>query len=172
MTRVCPGCGLAHPSGKSYPQQDGRFNSSPECWELFGELSAYTLSHGDPKFIHQHAVDAWQLQHAVPSKSNIGIAFSLIGLYLALERGYTGREVQLAHMRLGRTKRNWGDFDIPSARARLTVADVLGADPGPARDAMLIEWASAVWENWTHSHAWTRKTCASLLRSHLTGSST
>ena len=162
MIRVCPGCGIERASGGNLPE--GRHNSSPECWELFGELSAYTLTHGDPRFIHQHAVDTWQLQHALPSKSNIGIAFSLIGLYLALEKGYTGRQVQLAHMELGLTKRNWGDFEIPSTRAALTVADVLLADGGAARDAMLMQWAGSVWANWKHAHAWTADTCARLLR--------
>ena len=162
MISVCPGCGLERPSsGKSH---EGRYNSSAECWDLFGELSAYTLTHGDPKFIHQHAVDTWQAQHAVVSKSNIGIAFSLIGLYLALEKGYTGRKVQLAHMELGRTKRQWGDFEIPTTRATLTVFDVLRAHAGPARDAKLMQWAAAVWATWNHAHAWTVETCARLLR--------
>jgi hypothetical protein len=167
----CTGCGasLAASAGQSLHD---RYNSSPECWELFGELSAYTLSHGDPRFIHQHAVDTWQLQHAMVSKSNIGIAFSLIGLYLALEKGCTGRQVQLAHMELGRTKRNWGDFEIPSSRAALTVVDVLRADPGPARDGELMQWAAAVWANWNHAYAWSRETCAKLLPSHFTGNST
>jgi hypothetical protein len=159
---VCPGCGVEQASKGTSPE--GRHNSSPECWGLFGELSAYTLAHGDPKFIHQHAVDAWQLQHAMTSKSNIGIAFSLIGLYLALERKYTGRQVQLAHMELGRTKRNWGDFAIPSSRAALTVADVLRIEPGSARDAMLMQWAASVWASWNHAHDWTVETCARLLR--------
>ncbi len=161
MIHVCPGCGVERASGGK--PHEVRFNSSAECWELFGELSAYTLSHGDPKFIHQHAVDTWQLQHARPSKSNIGIAFSLIGLYLALEKKYTGRQVQLAHMQLGRTKRSWGDFEIPGSFASLTVADVLRADPGPARDTMLIDWAAAVWKHWDHAHTWTAQTCAHLL---------
>jgi hypothetical protein len=160
---ACPGCGVSLPSSGKSPE--GRYHSSPECWELFGELSAYTLSHGHPRFIHQHAVDAWQLQHAKPSKSNIGIAFSLIGLYLALEKGYTGRQVQLAHMALGRTKRNWGDFKIPSSHATLTVADVLRAESGDARDARLMEWAAAVWASWSHAHAWTMEACTRLLRS-------
>jgi hypothetical protein len=126
-------------------------------------LSAYTLTHGDPRFIHQHAVDAWQLQHAVVTKSNIGIAFSLIGLYLALEKGQTGRQAQLAHMKLGTPKRKWGSFEIPSTRATLTVVDVLAASPGAIRDARLMEWARAVWESWPHAHEWTRETCRRLL---------
>lgn len=163
MNSVCPGCGASLASSAGQARHD-RYNSLPECWELFGELSAYTLSHGDPRFIHQHAVDTWQLQHAMVSKSNIGIAFSLIGLYLALEKGYTGRQVQLAHMELGRTKRSWGDFEIPSSRAALTVADVLQAEPGSVRDARLMQWAAAVWANWNYAHARTAETCLRLLR--------
>ena len=165
MNRVCPGCGASLESSAAESRHD-RYNSSPACWELFGELSAYTLSHGHPRFIHQHAVDTWQLQHAMPSKSNIGIAFSLIGLYLALEKGYTGRQVQLMHMELGRTKRDWGDFEVPSSPAALTVADVLRAGPGNSRDAMLMQWAAAVWANWNRAHAWTAETCSRLLRAH------
>lgn len=161
MTSACPGCGLELPAAEGALHD--RYNSSPACWQLFGELSAYTLSHSDPRFIHQHAVDTWQAQHAVSAGPNIGIAFSLIGLYLALEKGYTGRQVQLAHMQLGKTKRQWGEFIIPSTRAALTVRDVLDVEPGPARDLKLIEWARAVWVNWSHARPWTLETCARLL---------
>jgi hypothetical protein len=157
---VCPGCGIELPSsGKS---AETRHNASAECWALFGELSAYTLSHGERKFIHQHAVDAWQAQHVVASKSNIGLAFSLIGLYLALEKGYTGRQVQLAHMELGRTKRRWAWFD-PPAEYRLVVVDVLHAETGADRDAVLMKWAASVWEAWSHAQGWTRQACAQYL---------
>jgi len=163
VTLVCPGCGVEQPAtGKPL---ETRYHASAECWALFGELSAYTLSHGDPKFIHQHAVDAWQAQHMVESKSNIGIAFSLIGLYLAIEKGYTGRQAQLAHLRLGRTKRQWGTFEMPRERAALTVLDVVNAAPGPDRDAMLMKWAASVWASWSHTHPWAAETCARLLRS-------
>lgn len=159
---ICPGCGSdLPPTGAA---AESRYNSSRECWEKFGELSAYTLARGDPRFIHQHAVDAWQAQHAVITKSNIGIAFSLLGLYLALEKNYTGRRVQLAHMQLSRPKRDWGDFQIPRERAKLTVLDVLQAEPGPPRDARLMEWAAAVWATWTGARAWTIDTCARLLK--------
>jgi hypothetical protein len=101
---VCPGCGL------DLPGQGGlsdRFNASEECWRLYGELSAYTLTRAGSGFIHQHAVDSYGAQHAGGASSNIGTAFSLIGLYLALEKGYTGRQVQLAHMQLARLKKPW-----------------------------------------------------------------
>jgi hypothetical protein len=44
------------------------------------ELSAYTLTHSDPSFIHQHVVDAFAVQHATRRSKAIGVAFGLIGL--------------------------------------------------------------------------------------------
>lgn len=162
MNTVCPGCGIEQPS---LGQTSGmRHNCSPECWDLFGQLSAYTLSHGGAGFIHQHAVDTWQAQHVLASKSNIGLAFSLIGLYLALEKGYTGRRVQLAHMELGRTKRQWAWFEPPAERPMLTVLDVLHTQPGKDRDAMIMKWAAAVWASWSHAHGWTKQCCAEHLK--------
>jgi hypothetical protein len=145
------------------PSSEIRFNATPECWTSFGELSAYTTTHGDPKFIHQHAVDAWQAQHVVKSKSNIGVAFSLIGLYLGLEKGFSGRQVQLAHMTLGRSKRQWPWFDPPVDRTWLTVVDVLHAEPGVNRDVVLMQWAATVWRAWGHAQAWTKQISAQLL---------
>jgi hypothetical protein len=95
------------------------------------ELSAYTLGHGDSSFIHQHVVDAFAAQHATPRSNAIGVAFALIGLYLHLERGYTGRAVQRTHMRLARKRRQWPTFDPPAERGALTVVDVMSSPPGP-----------------------------------------
>jgi len=87
----------------------------------------------------------------------------LIGLHLALEKGYTGRQVQLAHMELGRTKRTWAWFDPPT-EYRMTVADVLQAEPGAERDTVLMEWAAAVWQSWNHAQDWTRQACLRYLK--------
>jgi hypothetical protein len=46
----------------------------------------------------------------------------------------------------------------------MTVADVLQADPGAARDAMLMEWAAAVWASWSHAQDWTRQACLQYLK--------
>jgi hypothetical protein len=53
--------------------------------DLFHELSFYTLSHGDPAFIHQNSVDAYTAQHADETTKPIAVVFALIGLYLHLE---------------------------------------------------------------------------------------
>jgi hypothetical protein len=148
MKTPCPGCGL--------PDAD-------QCQQLFNELSAYTLTHGGREFIHQHVVDAHGAQHGGGSPSNIRLAFSLIGLYLALEKGYTGREVQLAHMRLGKTRRQYPAHPRPAEFAKLTVADPMGAEPGKPRDEMILKWAAAVWDSWASAQPWTRETVTKLL---------
>ena len=116
------------------------------------ELSYYTLAHGEPAFIHQHLVDAYGAQHVRPSKSTIGATFALAGLYLALERGFTGRQVQQMHMRMARTSKAWPGFEAPADAGPLTVADVLAVPPGPTRDQELMRWCASVWAAWSPQH--------------------
>lgn len=60
--------------------------------QTYHELSAYTLTHGDATFIHQHVVDAWAAQNAHADSKPIGVFFALVGLYLHIEQEFTGRE--------------------------------------------------------------------------------
>ena len=147
--RICPGCGV------SLPRTDapaGRFNASNECWQLYGELTIYTLAQGYEPFIHQLMVDTYGAQHAGPASKPIGTAFALIGLYLAIERGYTGRQVQHMHMLLANRSKAWPTFAPPAHRGDVTVADVVREQPGPKRDQMLEQWARAVWAAWHAEH--------------------
>jgi hypothetical protein len=108
LTTVCPGCGLILP--REHCDPPNHFNASGECWQLFSDLSWYTIAKQDTEFIHQHAVGSYETQHAGEPTRNITVAFGLIGLYLALEKGYTGKQVQRAHMQIakaGRTGRGW-----------------------------------------------------------------
>ena len=101
-------------------------------------------------------------QHAGSSK-NITTAFALIGLYLATERGYTGKMVRRAHMALARRERRWPRLEPPEHRGSLTVQDVLRAAPGPGRGETLREWAASVWQAGEKSHDWVRDAVNRLL---------
>jgi len=115
--------------------------------ELYNELAYYTLAHGDPSFIHQLVVDAFTAQHADENTKPIAITFALIGLYLHLEKGYTGRQVQLAHMKLaGGGKRQWPKFALPDEKGAIWASDVLAAPPGPERDRAIERWCASVWD--------------------------
>jgi len=124
------------------------------------EMTYYTLAHGDPKFIHQHLVDAYGAQHVRQSNSAIGAAFALAGLYLAVERGFTGRQVQQTHMRMARTRKPWPRFVPPEDVGPLTVADVVAVEPGPRRDEKLMEWCASVWRAWSSAHGRVRQMVA------------
>ncbi len=114
--------------------------------ESFDELCAYTLTRGDLAFIHQHAVDAFAAQTADKRTVPIKLTFALVGLYLHVERGFTGREVQHAHMRVARRKRVWPSFALPRDRGSITAAHVLARAAGATRDDAIHSWCAAVWE--------------------------
>lgn len=114
--------------------------------EQYLELSYYTLSHPDASFIHQHIVDAQAAQTADENTKPIKITFALVGLFLYLERGFTGKQVQQAHVEMSKNKIQWPKLSLPAARGRIAVADVLAVSPGAERDEMIGKWCETVWE--------------------------
>jgi Family of unknown function (DUF5946) len=113
--------------------------------EAFQELCFYTLSHVGDEFLHQHAVDAFAVQTATTASKPISLIFGLAGLFLLIEKGMTGWEVQRFHMKMARYKRPWPEIPLPDARGALTVHDVLRVEPGPERDTCIMEWCRSVW---------------------------
>jgi hypothetical protein len=114
--------------------------------EAYDELCGYTLTHGDPAFIHQHVIDAFAAQTATDTSKPIHVTFALVGLYLYLEKGFTGRQVQQVHQQLARHRGNWPSFILPSTRGQLTAIDVMKAPEGPRRDRTIHDWCAAVWD--------------------------
>ena len=113
--------------------------------DSFHELCGYTLTRGDATFIHQYVVDAYAAQHAGERTKPIKITFALVGLYLFLEHGFSGKEVQRAHMRLARPGRTWPTFVLPRHRGSMTAVDVMAAPEGTERDAAIHRWCTSVW---------------------------
>ena len=109
----------------------------------YDEVYVYTM--GRPEFILQHVVDAYAAQTASGNSKPIGIVFALVGLYLHVEKDFSGRQVQKAHMALGRRKRAWPIVDLPSDRGAMTVVDVLAASAGLERDKAIDAWCGCVW---------------------------
>ncbi len=161
LYQECPGCGVRLPASEARP--DERYHASAECWQLYGELSAYTLARGDSAFIHQHAVDAYGAQHVGERTRPIGAAFALIGLYFACEQGYSGRQVQRVHMLLAQRSKTWPRFVPPQRAEWLSVLDVMRKPPGEARDAMLRRWSESVWAAWSQEHERVKALAAKVL---------
>lgn len=110
---------------------------------VFDEVYVYTM--GRPGFILQHVVDAFAVQNANHDSKPIVVVFGLVGLYLHVEKEFSGRQVQEAHMRLGRRKREWPNIFFPEDRGTMTVVDVLAASAGPERDTAIENWCRDVW---------------------------
>ena len=75
----------------------------------------------------------------------IGIIFSLVRLYLHVERGFTGTQVQNAHRVMARVKRSWPDVAWPAERGHMTATSVMAKPEGQARDEAIDEWCREVW---------------------------
>jgi hypothetical protein len=125
----------------------------------YHELCGYTLTHGDLTFIHQHVVDAHAAQCADETTKAIGLTFALAGLYLHVEKGFSGRQVQRAHMQMARRKRQWPAFPLPGQRGSITALDVLAFAEGVERDSAIDDWCRSVWA----AYAASRPTVVNLL---------
>jgi len=130
--------------------------------EAFDELCAYTLQRGDAAFIHQHVVDAFAAQQADANTKPIKITFALVGLYLLIEKRWTGKQAQRAHMQMARRKHAWPTFALPRDRGAITPMDVLAAPAGAERDAAIHRWCREVWAAYSGSH----EAVGALLREH------
>jgi uncharacterized protein DUF5946 len=114
--------------------------------EGYEELAAYTLGRGDPAFIHQHVVDASAIQTATDETKPIRVAQALVGLYLHVVHGLTGRQVQRVHKLLADRRPAWPTFALPDDRGSMSASQVLAQPPGDARDRAIEAWATSTWE--------------------------
>jgi hypothetical protein len=126
----------------------------------YDELYVYTM--GRPTFILQHVVDANIAQTASAASKPIGVIFALAGLYLHLECGFSGAQVQRAHTTLAARKREWPAIRLPEQRGSITPRDVLAAPPGVERDAAIDRWCRSVWNEFQES----KNTIIGLLREY------
>jgi hypothetical protein len=116
-------------------------------------LQSYTLGHGGLEFIHQHVVDAWAAQAADEQTKPIKLTFALIGLYLHVDKGFSGRQAQHVHMTLAQHRRKWPSFSLPRERGSVTASQVLAMPAGRERDQAIDAWCASVWGAYSERHA-------------------
>ncbi len=120
--------------------------------EQYHELSFYTLAHKGKNFIHQHIVDAYAAQTADTKTKPITVFFSLAGLYLFVDKNYTGRQVQEAHLQMSKKTKDFVKIILPETRGSITVKNVLDTPPGVQRDEMIRQWCISVWNAFSDQH--------------------
>lgn len=118
----------------------------------FEELMYYTLSKMDEAFIHQNVVDAYAAQNTDLNTKRIKLFFALAGLYLSQEKGYTGKEVQNAHVKMTKITKDYPNIIPPDFRGDVTIDDVLKSNPGIERDTGIRKWCESVWGAYQDQH--------------------
>jgi hypothetical protein len=152
---ICPGCGVVLPA--SGLTADPRQNASAECRQAAGEVTGFELQHtAQLGRFHQLAVDAYGAQHSDPEGQGIRIAYSLVGLYLALERGMNGLQVRKIHQSMGKPQPDWPRFPRPPSLGAVTILHVakrgVQANSVEAHAQAVQEWAGSVWSAWSAQH--------------------
>ena len=133
-------------------------------FSAFDQLYVYSGTRGRETFVLQHVVDTQCAQFATVTTKPIAVVFALIGLFLHVEKNYTGLQVQHVHMRLGRRKHVWPTIVLPDERGTMTADDVLRVPAGAERDAAISEWCRSVWAAYSPTPA--RQQIVDLLREH------
>ena len=114
--------------------------------DQYNELAYYTLSHKGKDFIHQHIVDAFAIQTANEHTKPIKITYALIGIYLHIEKGYTGKQVQVAHVEMSKKSKVFPKIILPTNRGEISIADVLKITDAEERDKLIHGWCETIWK--------------------------
>ncbi len=119
----------------------------------YHELAYYTLSLQDDYFIHQHAVDAYTSQTANSDTKAISLTFALVGLYLYIEKNFSGKAVQQFHTLMSNNKTDWPNFIRPQHRGEISIDMVLDENTIEGRNKMIEIWCHSVWTAYSESHS-------------------
>jgi hypothetical protein len=149
---VCSGCGAVVPAieGPTHRYME----SSPGCWQLYGDVLAREYSQRAFWASHRLTVNTYAVQHpGRPSRQSIqSVAVHLISLCLLLEKtatpGYALRAIRAATAASERF--TW--LPPPSSTGGVTVVDVHGARDAEDHADRVRTWANAAWSAWSPHH--------------------
>jgi uncharacterized protein DUF5946 len=136
--------------------------ASSTTFTVYDHLYLYAGGRGRERFILQNVVDAHHAQIATEQTKPIAIIMALVGLYLHVERGFTGLQVQQVHMQLGRNTHQWPRIVLPQTRGAVTEEVVMKVPEGDERDAAISDWCRSVWDAFQDN----RSTIIDLLQRH------
>ncbi|MFO7697797.1 MAG: DUF5946 family protein [Anaerolineae bacterium] len=153
----CPGCGALVPDhdGATHPY----IGASAGCWALFGEVMAREYGEYRYPAVHALTVDTYAAQHpGTPSRRSIqSVALHLMGLHLALERGYDAQRVIAERQRALRGGATYTLLEPPAEMGPLTILDVHAARDLAEHESVVRRWAASVWAAWAPHHAQIRE---------------
>ena len=128
--------------------------SSPGCWQVYGEVLAREYSDAAYFGVHRLTVDAYAAQHpGRPSAQSVqSVAIHLISLCLTFEHGLPAQAAAAAMQRAARDKSRFRWLEPPAHRGKVTVAAVHLAGTADKHAQMVRAWAEEVWAAWSAHH--------------------
>lgn len=153
----CPGCGawFIAVDGPVHPYME----SSPACWQAFGEVLA--REYGDPALFatHRLSVDAYAVQHpggeSRQAIQSVGVHLSRLCLFL--EHGLAPEAANAAMLRVGKIKDTIHKLARPPHLGTVTVADVVATKSAEEHAITVRKWASSAWGAWSEHHNTVRR---------------
>lgn len=149
---ACVGCGGVVPAidGPTHRYME----SSPGCWQFYGEVLAREYS--DPTFwaSHRLTVDTYAVQHpGRPSAQSIqSVAVHLISLSLLLEQKAAPEYAIRAIRAAAAVSERFRWLPPPSSMGSMTVVNVRVACDAESHAARVRAWAEAAWSAWSQHH--------------------
>ena len=148
----CIGCGALVPDivGPTHPYME----SSPGCWQAYGEVLGRQYSDPDFRAILRLTADTYAVQHpGRPSPVAVqSVCGHLMSLYLILEKGapfsYADRALDLAL----RDARRFRWLTPPSSLGDITCVDVRDSTSPAEHDQKVRAWAMSTWSAWAPHH--------------------
>jgi hypothetical protein len=149
---ACIGCGADVPAidGPTHRYME----SSPGCWQLYGEVLAREYSDLAFWASHRLTVDTYAVQHpGRPSLQTIqSVAVHLISLCLLLEQKATPEYAIRAMRAAAAVSERFKWLPPPSSMGGMTVVNVHGARDAESHAKRVRAWAEAAWSAWSQHH--------------------
>ena len=142
-------CGLELPRADAPLPTHDYLGATASCWALYNELHAKQYE-GFGALTPIRVIDAYAVQHhGKPERRAIqSVNAHLVALYLQLEIGYTGAQVNVPLQRVLKLANEFEWLEPPTPNGTLTIADVLTAVT-PQEQANAIEnYARDIWRAW------------------------
>jgi len=118
----------------------------------YNQLAFYTLAHKGEDFIHQHIVDAFAIQTANEKTKPIKLVYALAGIYLHVVKKYTGKQVQIAHIKMSNKSKVFPPIFLPTNRGKISINDVLKITDPYERDKQIHNWCASIWDALPDQH--------------------
>jgi hypothetical protein len=142
-------CGLELPRGDAPMPMHDYIGATASCWALYSELHAKQYQ-GFGARTPVRVIDAYCVQHhgAQERRAIQSVNVHLVALYLQLEKGYVGNQVNVAIQRILCFADQFKWLDPPTPNGTLTVADILKADTPQAEADAIEAYARDIWQAW------------------------